>query len=181
MILAIDPGLATCGWSVVDRSPGRKGIVLDLGLILSTPNPDLDESTDRARRAFHQAIKLIALAQEWKCKLIVAEAMSFGGHPAARFQMAISLGLSWGVIVGVAASHGIEIREVAPKEWQHAVVGRPGKVEYTEVFDALHTYVEGMDPEVVQKLLAIPRGKRNHPLDSVGVGVHEALHPGGQA
>ncbi len=178
MILAVDPGLATCGWSVIEPGTGR---VLDIGIILSAPDPELDDSTDRARRAFLQAIALIAVAQEWKCKVIVGEAMSFGGPPNARFSMAIALGLSWGVIVGIAASHGIEIREVPPKEWQHSVLGRDGKVPYDEVFAALHSYVEGMDPFVVAKLLAIPKGKRNHPLDSVGVGVHEALHPGGQA
>ncbi len=172
MILAVDPGLATCGWSVIEPGTGR---VLDIGIILSEPDPKLDDSTDRARRAFAQALALHAIAVEWKCTVIAAEAMSFGGPPNARFSMALCLGLSWGVLVMLAVSLYVEILEVTPKEWQHAVTGKAEKVEYEEVFTALHAYVSGMNPEVVKKLLAIPRGKRNHPLDSVGVGVHTAL------
>lgn len=175
MILALDPGLATCGWAIVTPLTGQ---VLALGVLLSEPDRQLDDSTDRARRIAVQAeaIRTCALAQG--CTSIAAEAMSFGGSPKARFSMAISLGLSWGAIAGVATALALELREVPPKVWQHAVAGVDAtsktKVDYEVVFAKLARFVRG---EARRDLARIAKRHRNHALDAAGVGVFTALRP----
>ena len=175
MILALDPGLATCGWALVRPLTGR---VVALGVLLSEPDPELDSSTDRARRAADQGRAIVSLAAcrtgDETVTAIAAEAMSFSGHPSSRFAMAISVGLSWGVIAGVATAIGKELVEVPPKRWQHAITGKPGKVDYDQVFAALAAFVRG---RAAEQLAAIPKRHRNHALDACGLGVFTALRP----
>lgn len=170
MILGIDPGLATCGWAVLD-SAGR---VADLGLIASAPNRKLDESTDRARRAAAQSDILRDVARRHHVRTIACEAMSFGGPPSARFAMAVSLGLSWGVVTDLAIAIGAGLYSIAPKLWQHAI--QPGSsgagIDYPKLEAAIAKYV---GQHAVAALALIPESKRNHPLDAVGIGLFAAL------
>lgn len=171
MILAIDPGLATCGWAVVTPRTGR---VLALGVLLSQPDAKLDESTDRARRASVQAIALRQVARSTGCTTIAAEAMSFGGPPNARFAMAVSLGLSWGVIAGLAVATGAELLEIPPKRWQHAIDPEATTIDYEVVFRKLSEFVAGA---ASTQLAAIKERHRNHAIDACGIGVFAALMP----
>jgi hypothetical protein len=176
-ILALDPGLCDCGWAVV--AP-RTGKVAALGLIHQDRNPKLDESTCRARRLRHQATALYEIAIAHGCTAIAAEAMSFGGPPKARFSMAISIGLSWGGLAGVAAALELELYEVPPKLWQHAVldldIGARCKVDYDDVFRTLSDFVQ-RGTAAWSQLSALRGSRRNHALDAVGVGVFTALRP----
>jgi hypothetical protein len=94
--------------------------------------------------------------------------------------MAISLGLSFGDVVGIAAATGIAMYQVPPKRWQHAVLRREasdrGAVDYDEVFRRLAEFI-GRDGTAAEQLAAIPKGRRNHALDGVGVGVFASLRP----
>lgn len=177
MILAPDPGLCDLGWSVVAPRTGR---VAEVGQLHQDRDPELDESTCRARRLWRQAELLVAVIRRCRCTAIAAEAPSFGGPPKARFAMAISLGLSFGDLVGIAVACGIAMYQVPPKRWQHAVLGRePGDraaVDYDEVFRRLADFI-GRTGTAAEQLAAIPPGRRNHALDSVGVGVFAALRP----
>jgi len=172
MILAVDPGLATCGWSVLDD----RGRVQDLGAILTERDATIDESTDRARRVDQQAQKLGEVARRHNVRMIGCEAMSFGGPPAARFHMAISVGLSWGVVAGVARTLGLALYSVAPKLWQRAAQPGAGKrVNYDKLEKALDAYVAGQGPRAIASLAVIAKSNRNHALDAVGIGVFVAL------
>lgn len=169
MILAIDPGLATCGWAVLDDDAR----VVDLGVILSERDSTIDESTDRARRADHQADQLSSIAIVNSVGEMGCEAMSFGGPPAARFRMAISVGLSWGVVTGVARTLGIGLYSVAPKLWQRAVQPSAKKsVNYTKLEAALTAYVS---EQAFASLKSITRANRNHAIDAVGIGMFVKL------
>lgn len=171
MILAIDPGLGTCGWAIVDPSAR----VLDLGVILTERDKVLEEATDRARRADHQAEVLAEAAQRYNVAEIALEAMSFGGPPSARFHMAISVGLSWGVATGIARTLGLNLYAVPPKRWQRAVVPNAGKrLNYALVEAALEHYV---GKQAFVALSCIAKGDRNHALDACGVGLFAALRP----
>lgn len=170
MILAVDPGLATCGYAVVTPGTGR---VLELGTLLSEPDPDVDDSTDRARRAWVQGHALGIVARRHGCSVVAAEAMSFGGPPKARFAMAVSLGLSWGVLASLAVAIGAELLEVPPKKWQRAVDPNCGKkVDYKVVFAKLSDFISG-DPRA--QLYAIAERHRNHAIDAVAIGLYAAL------
>ena len=173
MILAIDPGLSTCGWALVAPITGR---VIALGLLLSECDSALDKSTDRCRRIADQAQAVVALARttagDERVTAIAAEAMSIAGGPA-RYAMAISLGLSWGALAGVATALGKQLVEVPPKVWQRAIVPDAGKrVDYDQVFAKLDKFVRGAAAE---QLAAIPMRHRNHALDACGIGVFAAL------
>jgi hypothetical protein len=170
VILAIDPGLATCGWAIVRPRTGR---VINLGVLVSSPKQHLDEWTDRSRRAAQQASFLGDLVIRYGCGAIAAEAISCGGPPKARFGMGTSLCLSWGVLAGIAHCNGIELYEVPPKVWQHAICPEvEGKVNYEVIFAKLKAFVEG---QASVALWSIKKGLQNHALDAVGVGVFAAL------
>ena len=172
MILAIDPGLGTCGWAIVAPITGR---VIALGLLLSQCDSALDKSTDRCRRIADQAQAIVALARttagDERITAIAAEAMSIAGGPA-RYAMAISLGLSWGAIAGVATALGKQLVEVPPKVWQHAITPGAGKIDYGAVEKRLSAFVRGA---AAAQLAAIPMRHRNHALDACGIGVFAAL------
>lgn len=177
MILAVDPGLADCGWAVV--AP-RTGHVAALGVVHQERSPKRDESTCRATRSRRQARELALVVVEHGCTAIAAEAMSFGGPPKARFAMAVALGLSWGVLAAIASALELELYELPPKRWQHAVLGRSAEdrtaVDYDQVFAELARFM-GRSGRAADELAAIPCGRRNHALDAVGVGVFTALRP----
>lgn len=171
MILAVDPGLATCGWAVIDSS----GRVPALGVILTEPDDELDEAVDRARRIAHQADILRDVAIAHGCRAIACEAMSFGGPPKARFAMAISVGLSWGGIVGVATSLGIALYSVPPKVWERAAQpGAKKKVDYPKLEASLAAYVSD---HAAASLAQISVSHRNHALDGVGIGLFVTFRP----
>ena len=175
MILGADPGLATCGWAVAVPHTGE---ILELGTLTSEVDDAIDDSTDRARRAYWQAHALAAVAKKYKCTTLVAEAMSFGGPPKARFAMAISLGLSWGVIVAVAQSQGMGVFETPPKQWQRAVVPSSGKrIDYAKVFKAIAGFIRARGGVAAEQLAAIPDALQNHAVDGAGVAMYAALTP----
>jgi Holliday junction resolvasome RuvABC endonuclease subunit len=170
MILAVDPGLATCGWAIVRP---RTGKVVTLGVLVSSPKQHLDEWTDRSRRTAQQASFLGDIAKRHECTAIAAEAISCGGPPSARFSMGTSLCLSWGVLAGIAHCMAIPLFEVPPKSWQHAIVPEvAGRIDYDAVFAKLSGFVE---QQASVALWSIKKGLRNHALDAVGVGLFAAF------
>jgi hypothetical protein len=169
VILGVDPGLATCGWAVLDHA----GRVADLGVVLQGPDAELDEAVCRARRANVQAAALHAVAVRYGCTVIGCEAMSFGGPPKARFAMAISVGLSWGGVSAIATALGCELYSVPPKVWERAVQPTTTrKVDYPKLEAALSRYVS---EHARESLAAISKATRNHALDAVGIGMFVAL------
>ena len=171
MILAVDPGLGTCGWAVLRPRTGR---VLDLGVITSKPTKGLDEWTDRARRASAQSHLLANIIEQYDCTTIAAEAVSVGGPPKARQRMTASLCLSWGSLVGLAEGMGLELYEVPPKQWQHAILPGVKRISYVELFAGLEAFIGAQQ---VHQLHAITASLRNHAIDAVGVGLFAALSP----
>jgi Holliday junction resolvasome RuvABC endonuclease subunit len=168
VILALDGGLANLGYALVRP---RTGAVLEIGTLTSKPTPGVADSTDRARRTLRQSGTLRGICERRAVTTLAAEAMSFGGP--GRFAMAVSLCLFWGAIVTLAETLNLTLLEVTPKQWQHAILGKAGKVDYDTVFDMLSQYVTGQ----ADTLNAIPKGLRNHALDAVGVGLYAALTP----
>lgn len=173
MILAVDPGIASCGWAIVTPGTGR---VLELGVIASDRDDRFDVTADRARRADRQAEALLELVRRHDCKAIAAESVSIGGPPHVRTTMALSLSLSWGVLVGLARTLGLALYEATPKVWQHAVQPDAGKkIDYDKLFAAMARYVRGQ--AAAEQLAALRPSHRNHALDAAGVGLLAALRP----
>lgn len=162
MILAVDPGIASCGWAVVRPRTGR---VVDLGVITSSPAKGT-KSTDRARRITRIAYELTGVVCAHDCDVIAAEQMLFHGTINA----VVSQLLPWGALLGLAAALDMDVLEVPAKVWQAAVLGRV--VPYDELADSLRTFVAA---QAERKLVTIARSKRTHALDAVGVGLYAAL------
>ena len=173
MILAIDPGLATCGWAVV--VPGS-GEVLEIGTIITPPITGLDEWTDRMRRLDSQAEVLEAVARRHGCSTIAAEEASLGGPPRSRLGMAIALCSSWGHIVGLSRALRASLFAVPPKVWQHAIQPGRRKVDYDALFRSMAEHV-ALHAIPSGQLRAIKACDRNHALDACGVGMLAALRP----
>jgi Holliday junction resolvasome RuvABC endonuclease subunit len=164
VILAVDGGIANCGWSVI----GPKGRVVDLGVFLSEPTEGVEKSTDRARRIRDLTKTLVDVIRAHGCTAIAAEQMLFHG----KLNAVISQLLPWGSVLGIAECLDLYLYEVPAKTWQKAMLGR--KVSYELLEKKLAKFVSG---QAESKLWAIPPKKRTHALDSVGVGLFATLAP----
>lgn len=174
MLLSVDGGNRTLGWAVVEDRTGR---VLELGDLFQEPIAGLDDTTDRATRARNQARLFVAISRRHRITGIAAEAVSLGGAPKARLAMAIGINLCWGELVMLAEVLDVPLYEVPPKIWQRAIVPDSARsIEYDEVERRLTDYISGPP---VDQLLAIPKARRNHALDAVGVGVYTAMNLAG--
>lgn len=173
MILAIDGGNRTLGWAVVEPRTGR---VLELGDLFQEPIAGLDDTTCRATRARNQARLFVAITKRHAITAIAAEACSLGGAPKARLAMAIGINLCWGELVMLAEVLEVPLYEVPPKIWQRAIVPESAKsIDYGEVERRLTDFITGA---AFNQLFAIPKARRNHALDAVGVGVYAAMRSG---
>lgn len=173
MILAVDNGMATCGWAVV--RPGN-GEILDLGVVLTETNDAVDEWTDRMRRMSIQTGVLADVAERWNCTTFAGEQVSLGGPPKARIRMASSLCLSWGSLVMLATVRRGELYEIPPKQWQHAVQPGVDSIDYNALFDEMVAHLSKR-PLVYAKLMAIRGGDRNHAIDGGCIGQFISLFP----
>lgn len=173
MILALDPGLATFGWAVVQPVAGR---VVDCGVLISKPKPKLTKAADRVRRANDQAVLLCGLARRHGITMVAAETMSFAPRSSAAAK--IGIGLSWGVVLGVAAMLDVEVRDVPPKTWQREIVpaaageAESAAIDYDRVFAEISGY---LDSAGAFGLESLSEANRTHALDAVGIGVYAAL------
>jgi Holliday junction resolvasome RuvABC endonuclease subunit len=168
MILGLDGGLGMLGYAVVRP---RTGHVVELGTLTSKPAEGVDEHTDRMRRGARIGASLRGIAVRHNVTQFALETPSLGGPPKARLSMGIALYLFAGVVLGLAVSLNVDVVAVTPKQWQHAITGEDGKVDYDVLFARLHTYVAAQS----ETLLAIPPSQRNHALDAVGVGLFASL------
>ncbi|MDQ1446789.1 MAG: Crossover junction endodeoxyribonuclease RuvC [Acidimicrobiaceae bacterium] len=175
MILAVDGGLATCGYAIVTWS----GRIDALGVLTSKPDPKLGVTADRAARTTRLARELAAAMRNapQQIEAIVAERMSF--PPKAGHHATASICLGWGVLTGLATASGLEVVDVAPKTWQRAVVPAAvderdqDAIDYDVVFAELARYVA--ESPAAGQLAAIPKSRQSHCLDAVGVGVYAAM------
>jgi Holliday junction resolvasome RuvABC endonuclease subunit len=172
MFLAIDPGMATLGWAIVDDN----GAVHDLGAVITKPNAKkLGKHRDRRERMADQARHLDDIARRWRDYglTIVAEEMSF---KRGKLTQIVATALCWGELIMLARMHGGTVRAIPPKTWQAAILtpATAGALDYYKVFHELHRYV---GEQCSEKLSAIAKSHRNHALDAVGVGVFAAMTP----
>lgn len=174
MILAIDGGLATFGWAVINP---RLAYVEACGVLIQKPDPKLGVHADRQRRAGAQAALITSLMARLDFETFAIEEPSFAPRSSASAK--IGIGMSWGVAQGLAWAARAELRVLPPKVWQRAIIpAEPGEnpraaIPYERVAAALEAYVDlratGLDQ--------IAKGQRNHAMDAIGIGVYAALRP----
>jgi len=172
VILGIDCGTATFGWAVVDAGLSR---VVALGAMVQGVDAEVAKSTDSSRRVANQTDQLgmqryISTKSPWQ---VVHEA---GSYNPRQFKMSVGLAMSIGAVVGFAVCNGIPLYELPPKRWQQAITGRPGKVDYDDVYRRVEQHVARWQPAMDQ-LGAIKPRHRNHALDAAGIALCHAIDP----
>lgn len=176
MILAVDGGIATCGWAIVEPSTAA---IVELGVVCSPHDSDVDETTDRARRLAIQSATFRELATRHHITTIAAEAVSLGANPKARLKMGMCQSLCWGSLVMLALELGASLLEIRPKQWQGAIQDGAKKIDYDKLFADLVTHIQSMpgNADVSEQLESIPKSQRNHAIDGSGIGIFAALRP----
>lgn len=161
MILAIDTGLGSLGWALVSD-----GHVFNCGAQL-LPVIDGESVHDGFQRRVHEQVRG-HLARVGQCDAIVAESLSF-----ARSSKAVAaVSLCWGALVAVAHMRGLALTAVTPKEWQHALAGRKGKVDQSQLADRIERFVCRTSSRGASALAQLSSKQMPHALDACGIGIY---------
>ena len=112
IVLGIDPGTASLGYGIVERTAGRLREV-DHGCLTTSPDLSLPERL----LAIHALVdELILLHQP---DLLGIERLFFSRN----VQTAFAVGQARGVVLLAAAQHGTPVREATPNEVKSAITG----------------------------------------------------------
>jgi hypothetical protein len=98
------------------------------------------------------------------------------GHASAM----ISLGLSWGIVLGVTAmiSPRPRLLTIAPQRWQREVLPSAERsVDYDELARAAAAHLLRRHPKAIACLARINKGDRNHAIDAAMIALVGALRP----
>jgi len=135
IVLGIDPGTATLGYGIVERTGGRLRPV-DFGCITTTANRSLPERL----RTIHEALS--ELIELHRPSIVGVERLFFSRNA----QTAFAVGQARGVVLLAAAQHGITVSEATPNEVKMAVAG-----------------YGAADKEQVSRMVAVVLGMRERP------------------
>ena len=112
IVLGIDPGTASLGYGIVERTGGRLREV-DHGCLTTSPDLSLPERL----LAIHGLVdELISLHEP---DLLGVERLFFSRN----VQTAFAVGQARGVVLLAAAQHGTPVREATPNEVKSAITG----------------------------------------------------------
>ena len=111
-VLGIDPGFATTGYAVVQRSGGRLA-ALAIGAVV-TPS----KLPTAARLSFLRA-QLLQIIHEHSPDVMAIERLFFNSN----VRTAMAVGQASGVALEASASSGLEVHHYTPSEVKQSVVG----------------------------------------------------------
>jgi crossover junction endodeoxyribonuclease RuvC len=112
IVLGIDPGTASMGWGIVQRTGGRLRAV-DYGLLSTSPDLPLPDRL----AAIHAHVA--ELLETHHPDLVAVERLFFSKNA----QSAFGVGQARGVVLLAAAQAGIPVREATPNEVKVGVTG----------------------------------------------------------
>ncbi len=115
-VLGIDPGTATVGYGVVERSrdPGRVLRLIECGIIRTGPK----DSLSRRLQIIHEG--LTELLQRHRPDVLAVEGIFY----ATNVRTTVVLGHARGVILLAGEEAGVAVMEYSPALVKKAVVGR---------------------------------------------------------
>ncbi len=113
LVLGIDPGTAATGYGLVNRSPDGRHVLVECGVIRTSPGEPLPI---RIREIYDAVVALI----ERHRPVAMSVEDVFHGKNA---QSALKLGHARGAILLAGAHHDLIIAEYAPRQIKKAVVG----------------------------------------------------------
>lgn len=170
--LAIDPGMAACGWAVLEAPSDQHDGVLPIAVgVITTPKmPGIDRSIADARRTSIVGGELARIFAAYGCTEIAAEAwLSYGSVHAAIPQL-----LCWGAVLQLAGDVGVTVRSVVAKDWQHAVAPAAKKTSKKHRYKLVVKAMKGFLAELLEH---IEPSLQTHAIDAGGVGIYSILRP----
>jgi len=112
IILGIDPGLAHCGWAVIDTGDNGNQLI-SCGCIETEKSEDFAK---RLGRIYNQVKKL---CRQYKAKELAIESIFF----AKNVKTAISVAQAMGAIKAAAQNSGVAVFEYTPLQIKIAITG----------------------------------------------------------
>lgn len=112
MVLGIDPGIARCGWGVVQKN-GSSLTAIGYGCITTT------STTDESKRLSQLYTQILEITEKYKPDVMVVEKLFF----AANAKTAITVGQARGAILVAAGTAGIPVASFTPLEVKQAITG----------------------------------------------------------
>lgn len=167
MILAIDTGTRTLGWSKVSL----KGVVQSLGAVILPMRWDSSVHHEFERRCAEQCDFILHALEG--VTVLAAESLSFPRSSKA----VASVSLCWGMIIGVTVINRIKRFSVPPKTWQHKLSGVPmgTKIEYPWLSRKISDHIGSTGTEQAKKMVTdLNLTKRPHAIDAAGIGIYTA-------
>ncbi|MGM0602348.1 MAG: crossover junction endodeoxyribonuclease RuvC [Bacillota bacterium] len=146
LILGVDPGLATIGFSIVEKE-GNKFNVLEYGVIKTSPDKT---DVERLKIIYRNMKELI---NEYKPDQMAVEELFFNKN----VKTAIVVGQARGVILLAGAESSITVAEYTPLQVKQAVVGygRADKNQVQQMVKNLLNLSEIPRPDDAADALAI--------------------------
>ncbi len=128
-VLGIDPGLTRCGIGIVDSTGPQKLQLVDVGVIKTDPDADLDQ------RLLQLESELVKWIQKYKPDVIAVERV----FSQLNIRTAMSSGQAAGVALLLAAKSKIKVVMHTPTEVKAAVTGsgRADKKQVAEMVKRL--------------------------------------------
>ncbi len=125
-VLGIDPGLTRCGIGIVDSTGPQKLQLIDVGVIKTDPDADLDQ------RLLHLESELVKWIQKYKPDVIAVERV----FSQLNIRTAMSTGQAAGVALLLAAKSKIKVVMHTPTEVKAAVTGS-GRADKKQVAETV--------------------------------------------
>jgi len=110
--LGIDPGIATTGWGIIEKSGGRVSLV-DYGAIITSPR---DSFSERLKELHEKLDKII---RSHELEAVAVEELFF----AKNVKTAMAVGQARGVILMTIMENNLPLREFTPLEVKQAITG----------------------------------------------------------
>ena len=146
LILGIDPGLATLGYSIVEKK-GNKFKAIDYGVIKTSA----DKISFNRLEKIHNELKQII--EEYKPDNMAVEELFFNKN----VKTAIKVGQARGVILLTGAESDLNVGEYTPLQVKQGVVGygRASKAQVQQMVKALLNLEEIPRPDDAADALAV--------------------------
>jgi crossover junction endodeoxyribonuclease RuvC len=155
VILGVDPGLATLGFSIIESSKQKntKARVIDFGCIITNP---IDCPAERLKRINNELNKIIV---KYKPKVLAVENLFFFKN----LKTAMPVSQAKGVILLTAAKKKIPVYEFTPLQVKMAITGY-GKAEKKQVQKMIELMVDLKSFDLKQK-----DRKKDDAIDALGI------------
>ena len=147
VVLGVDPGFSVSGYSLIARE-GSRAYLVDCGFLKMASKDHLSVRTHQFYNFFKTIIEQQGVSH------VSLETSFLGKNP----QTFLKLGYLRGILYLLAAQHGLEIAEFAPREVKLAITGSGGAEKeqvalmLTRMFPQLQQYAASMRSDVTDAI-----------------------------